>query len=124
MSEAATGQTAREHGQERISLSVFFPCHNEAGNVERVVNQALEVLPQISDDYEIIVVNDGSVDETGTIADRLAAQHEPVRVIHHEHNRGYGGALQSGFRSASKEWVFYTDGDGQFDLRTCRHCWS
>lgn len=101
----------------RLGLSVFFPCHNEEGNVERVVSNALEVLPGISDDYEIIVVDDGSTDATGAIADRLAAEHEAVSVIHHEQNRGYGGALQSGFRAATKEWVFYTDGDGQFNLK-------
>ncbi len=99
-----------------ISLSVFFPCYNEEGNIERVVGQALEVLPQISEDYEIIMVNDGSQDATAAIADRLAAEHSNVHALHHEVNKGYGGALQSGFRAAGKEWVFYTDGDGQFDL--------
>ena len=103
----------REGGQ--ISISVFFPCHNEAGNVERLTGRALEVLAGVSDDYEVIIVNDGSTDGTAEIADRLA-QHEAVRVVHHPVNRGYGGALQSGFRAATKEWVFYTDGDGQFDI--------
>lgn len=99
-----------------ISLTVFFPCHNEQGNIERVVQQAIEVLPTISDDYEIIIVNDGSTDRTAEIADRFAETNPLVRVVHHPANRGYGGALQSGFHSATKEWVFYTDGDGQFDL--------
>ena len=100
----------------RISISVFFPCHNEEGNVERVTRRAVAVLDSISDDYEIIIVNDGSRDQTGAIADRLASENSRVRVIHHPVNRGYGGALQSGFRAATREWVFYTDGDGQFDL--------
>jgi glycosyltransferase involved in cell wall biosynthesis len=100
-----------------ISISVFFPCHNEQDNIERVVQQALDVLPTISDDYEIIIVNDGSADRTAEIADRLAEANPSIRVVHHHVNRGYGGALQSGFRNASKEWVFYTDGDGQFDIR-------
>lgn len=82
----------------------------------RVVAQALEVLGGVSDDFEIIIVNDGSGDRTGEIADQLAKDNPLVRVIHHSVNQGYGGALQSGFRAASKEWVFYTDGDGQFDL--------
>jgi len=99
-----------------ISLSVFFPCHNEQDNIERVVQQTLEVLPTISDDFEIIIVNDGSADRTAEIADRLADANPSIRVVHHPVNRGYGGALQSGFRTASKEWVFYTDGDGQFDI--------
>jgi len=101
---------------KKIDISVFFPCHNEQDNVGRVVEQALEVLPQISDDFEIIIVNDGSGDRTGEIADQLANENPAVRVIHHSVNQGYGGALQSGFRAAGKEWVFYTDGDGQFDL--------
>ena len=101
----------------KLSISVFFPCHNEEGNVERLVRQGLEVLSAVSDDYEVIVVNDGSSDRTREIADRLAAEDEHVRAVHHEANRGYGGALQSGFQAASKEWVFYTDGDGQFDLK-------
>lgn len=100
----------------RLSLSVFFPCHNEQENVGRVVLGALEFLPTVSDDFEIIIVDDGSKDDTPIIADRLAAEHETVRVVHHEVNRGYGGALRSGFLASSKEWVFYTDGDGQFDI--------
>lgn len=104
-------------GKTYISLSVFFPCHNEQDNIKRVVQQALEVLPAISDDYEVIIVNDGSADRTAEIADRLAEANPPIRVVHHPVNRGYGGALQSGFRTASKEWVFYTDGDGQFDIQ-------
>lgn len=101
---------------DRIRLSVFFPCHNEQANVEPLVRKALAVLPTISDDYEVIVVNDGSTDETGAVADRLTAEIPQVRVVHHEKNKGYGGALQSGFHAATKDYVFYTDGDGQFDL--------
>ena len=100
-----------------INISVFFPCHNEEANVARVTGQALEVLEKISSDYEVIIVNDGSTDRTAEIADQLAHDHPHVRVVHHPVNRGYGGALQSGFRGATKEWVFYTDGDGQFDLK-------
>jgi glycosyltransferase involved in cell wall biosynthesis len=98
------------------SLSVFFPCHNEVGNVERVVGQALEVLPQVADRFEIIVVNDGSTDGTRELAEELCARHPEVRAVHHEANRGYGGALKSGFAAAQCEYVFFTDGDGQFDL--------
>lgn len=98
------------------SLTLFFPCHNEQANVQGMVEKALAVARTVSDNYEVIVVDDGSVDDTGVIADRMAASHSHVRVIHHEVNKGYGGALQSGFRAASKAWVFYTDGDGQFDM--------
>jgi len=103
-------------GGKPPSLTVFFPCFNEEDNVARVVEQALQVLEGLHADYEIIVVNDGSSDGTGPAADRLAAAHERVRVIHHPRNLGYGAALQSGFRAATKELVFFSDGDGQFNL--------
>ncbi|RME40840.1 MAG: glycosyltransferase family 2 protein [Planctomycetota bacterium] len=99
-----------------FSLSVFFPCYNEEENVERVVRDALGVLPECCDEFEIIIVDDGSTDRTGELADRLAAAHEPVRAVHNRPNRGYGGALRRGFAEARKNWIFYTDGDGQFDL--------
>ena len=98
------------------SISVFFPCYNEEENIERVVRQSIEVLDSFSSDYEIIIVNDGSADRTAVIADELAQKNPNVRVVHHKTNQGYGAALQSGFRAAAKEWVFYTDGDGQFDI--------
>ena len=113
---AASTDSKGDESKRGVSISVFFPCYNEQGNVTRVVGNALKVLDGLGADYEIIVVNDGSADETGRIADELAAQHERVRVIHHPQNRGYGAALQSGFRAAAKDLVFYTDGDGQFDL--------
>lgn len=98
------------------SLTLFFPCHNEQDNIRAMTQKALEVADLITDDYEVIIVNDGSRDNTAGIADRLAAENEYVRVIHHQTNKGYGGALQSGFRAATKAWIFYTDGDGQFDM--------
>jgi len=99
-----------------LSLSVFFPCYNEAENAERVVAQAKDVLDALVADWEIIIVDDGSADATGEIADRLVGNDPRIRVVHHETNRGYGAALRSGFAAARKEYVFYTDGDGQFDL--------
>jgi len=99
-----------------LRISVFFPCYNEEANVERTTLAALEVCRTLFSDFEVIIVDDGSRDRTGEIADRLAAEHEHVRVVHNRPNRGYGGALQAGFRAARKEWVFYTDGDGQFDF--------
>jgi len=99
-----------------VSITVFFPCHNEQDNVSRVTRQAVTVLEGLGADYEVIVVDDGSTDATGQIADELAAANPCVRVIHHPGNLGYGAALQSGFRAATREWVFYTDGDGQFDI--------
>jgi len=100
-----------------LSLSVFFPCYNEEANVERTTLAALEACRSVSSDFEIIIVDDGSRDRTGEIADRLASEHENVRAVHNRPNRGYGGALQRGFLEATKEWIFYTDGDGQFDFK-------
>ena len=99
-----------------LSLTIFFPCHNEEDNVERVTRQAVEVGRKLADDLEVIIVNDGSKDRTGAVADRLAEELPEVRAVHNNPNRGYGGALQSGFRAATKNWIFYTDGDGQFDI--------
>ncbi|MCL6638064.1 MAG: glycosyltransferase family 2 protein [Firmicutes bacterium] len=100
----------------KYSITIFFPCFNEELNVERVALDALTVARRIADDFEIIIVNDGSRDRTGEIADRLARENPEIRVIHHERNKGYGAALQSGFKNATKELVFYTDGDGQFKI--------
>ncbi len=100
----------------KVSISVFFPCYNEQDNLVRVVQQALSVLENFKADFEIIIVDDGSCDSTGRIADELASQNDRVKVVHHRTNLGYGAALQSGFKSATKELVFYTDGDGQFDI--------
>ncbi len=99
-----------------LSLSITFPCHNEEANVERVTRQALEVGRRLADDLEVIIVDDGSSDRTGEIADRLAEENAEVRVVHNRPNKGYGGALKAGLYAATKNWVFYTDGDGQFDI--------
>lgn len=99
-----------------MSISVFFPCYNEAANVERVTLKAVGVLEQLDTDYEVIVVDDGSSDGTGDIAERIASENPKVKLVRHEVNQGYGSALQSGFKAASKELVFYADGDGQFDI--------
>jgi glycosyltransferase involved in cell wall biosynthesis len=96
-------------------LSVFLPSHNEEGNVERVVAGYLAELPRVAADYEVIVVDDGSRDRTGEIADRLAAADAHVKVVHHPVNRGYGGAVISGIRAATLPYVLLCDGDGQFD---------
>ena len=98
-------------------LSVFLPCYEEEGNVARAVERAIAVLRERDlDRFEIIVVNDGSRDRTGAIADALAGDYDEVRVAHHVQNQGYGGALRTGFAEAKFPWVFFTDGDGQFDL--------
>ena len=97
-------------------LSFFFPALNEEENVAPIVEEALTVLPRFADDLEITVVDDGSTDRTGAIADELALKDSRVRVIHHGTRRGYGGAVRSGLVAATKPWVFFTDGDRQFAL--------
>ena len=100
-----------------VSISVFFPCYNEQANIPGVLEKALAVLGKLKADFEVIIVDDGSSDSTGTIADELAGKNDRVKVVHHRTNLGYGAALQSGFKATTKELVFYTDGDGQFDIK-------
>ena len=114
---AQYGSQAEQNKSNVPSISVFFPCYNEQANVQRTVNQALEVLQNLGAEFEVIIVNDGSEDETGKIADAISGQNPNVKVVHHETNLGYGAALQSGFRAATKKIVFYTDVDGQFDIK-------
>jgi glycosyltransferase involved in cell wall biosynthesis len=98
------------------ALSFFFPAHNEEENIGGLVAEALEVLPTLADEFEIIAVDDGSRDETPRLADELAAAHRQVRVVHHEVNKGYGAALRSGFRAARYDLVCFLDGDRQFHV--------
>jgi glycosyltransferase involved in cell wall biosynthesis len=96
-------------------LSYFFPAHNEADNLRPLVEEALSTLPGLARTFEIVIVNDGSKDTTGAIADELASAHlDIVRAVHHPTNLGYGAALRSGFRAARYELVAFTDGDRQF----------
>ncbi|MBI4215557.1 MAG: glycosyltransferase [Parcubacteria group bacterium] len=100
------------------TLSVFFPAYNEEDNIANTVSQAIEVLKTLKlDDYEVIVVDDGSADNTAAIVQTLAAKNSKVRLIRHPTNRGYGGALKTGFSSAKFDWIAFTDSDGQFDFR-------
>lgn len=96
-------------------LSLFFPCHNEAENLDALVAEALSALPMLAKRYEVILVDDGSTDATPAVAAQLEAAHpDVVRVIQHKVNRGYGGALRSGFGSSRYGWIAFTDGDRQF----------
>ena len=96
-------------------LSIFFPAYNDSGTIASLVITALRTARKLTPDHEVIVVNDGSKDNTAEILDELARTYSEVRVVHHEKNRGYGGALRTGFASATRELVFYTDGDAQYD---------
>jgi len=95
-------------------LSVFFPAYNEEKNIAKVVSDARKVLNKIAVKWEIIIVDDGSKDKTYKIAKMIASKDKRIRVIRHEENRGYGGALKTGFSSANYEWIAFTDADGQF----------
>lgn len=97
------------------SLSVFFPCLNDAWVLPELIWKTYSVLPKISDDYEVIIVNDGSTDNTCEIVKKLQKKYSHLKIINHARNGGYGRALQTGFAAARKDWVFYTDGDGQYD---------
>jgi glycosyltransferase involved in cell wall biosynthesis len=99
------------------SITVFLPAFNDEQSIAALVTNALAILSSLSDDFEVLVVNDGSSDSTRAVLEQLASQFPKVKVIHHERNQGYGAALRSGFRHASKELIFYTDGDGQYDVR-------
>src|SRR5712671_1525683 len=105
-------------------LSVFFPAYNDSGTIASMVIRAVKAASELTSDFEVIVVNDGSSDATAEIADELARKYPNVRVIHHPSNRGYGGALQTGFRSATKELIFYTDGDAQYDPAELAVLWA
>ncbi len=97
------------------SLTALFPAYNDAGTIPSMVIRAMRALPGLTDDYEVVVVNDGSQDYTGEVLAELSGLYPRLRVITHARNRGYGAALRTGFSHATKEWIFYTDGDAQYD---------
>jgi len=99
-----------------MRISAFFPAYNEALNVGELSKKTSAVLKGICDDYEVIVVNDGSRDNTVEVINEVMKNDPKVRLINHEKNKGYGGAVKTGLYSAKFEWVFFTDGDGQFDV--------
>ncbi len=101
----------------QITLSVFFPAYYDELNIDKVTRSAVRILEELKlKDYEIIIIEDGSPDRTGEVADELAGEFPKVRVIHHAKNMGYGATLKDGFVNAKMDYVFYTDGDNQFDL--------
>ncbi len=105
-------------------LSVFFPAYNDSGTIASLVISALQTARRLTPDFEVIVVDDGSADATADICDELARTYPEVKVVHHGRNRGYGGALRSGFETATRELVFYTDGDAQYDPAEMTRLWD
>ncbi len=104
-----------------ITLSVFFPAYYDEKNIGKVVSKAVEVIESLQiKDYEVTIIEDGSPDKTAKVADELAEKFPKVKVIHHEKNKGYGATLYEGFMTARFDYVFYTDGDNQFDLEELR----
>ncbi len=99
-----------------FSLSVFFPAYNEEANIAKSVEKATAAIQKLTQTYEIIVVNDGSKDKTGAIAEDLAKHDKHVKVIHHNPNQGYGAAVWSGIQASQYDYIFFTDADLQFDL--------
>jgi len=96
------------------SLSIFFPAYNEAENIEATIKDALRYAPAVAKKYEIIVVNDGSIDATQSIVKNLIKKHPQVRLINHPINKGYGAAVKTGLKSSRYDWLFFTDSDRQF----------
>jgi glycosyltransferase involved in cell wall biosynthesis len=106
---------ARAPGAERPSITAFFPCYNDAGTIATIVITADQTLRDLTDDYEIIVGNDASTDNSAQLLTELEKLYPRLRVLHHAVNRGYGGNLRSMFAAATKDLIFYTDGDAQYD---------
>src|SRR5580765_301934 len=110
--------------EKPAGLSIFFPAYNDAGTIASMVIRTLKAASELTSDFEIIVVDDGSADSTAEIADELARTYPQVRALHHPTNRDYGAALQTGFRASTKELIFYTDGDAQYDPAELSTLWA
>ena len=105
-------------------LSFFFPAYNDGGTIASLVIRAVQVASRLTPNFEVIVVNDGSKDDTADIVDELARTYANVRVVHHTVNRGYGAALRTGFATSTKELIAYTDGDAQYDPAEIEQLWN
>ena len=99
------------------SLSVFFPVFNEEENIEKLLSESLEIIPQIAKKYEIIFINDGSIDNSRKILEKIRRNNKNIRLINHPKNLGYGESLKTGIKQAKYEWIFWTDADLQFRLQ-------
>lgn len=105
------------------SISIFFPCFNDSKTIGELITTAIDTAKKLTSDYEIIVVDDGSTDSSRTILKQFAKKYRNLKIVFHEKNLGYGGALRTGFRTAKKDLIFYTDGDGQYDVKELPVLW-
>jgi glycosyltransferase involved in cell wall biosynthesis len=112
-----TASMSSPRGHDVTSVSAVFPCYNDARTIGGLIDQVHAALDPLVDEVEVIVVNDGSSDGSGELLDSLRCERPWLRVVHHPRNRGYGQALISGFSAARLDWIFYTDGDAQYDAR-------
>jgi glycosyltransferase involved in cell wall biosynthesis len=101
---------------KKPNISVFFPAYNEEANVGALCLKTASVLKRIANKWEVIAVNDGSKDRTAQVVETLHKKNKNIRVVNHVINQGYGAAVKTGFKSAKNDWIFFTDGDGQFDV--------
>lgn len=101
---------------KKPDISVFFPAYNEEANIEALCLKTANVLKKIANKWEVIAVDDGSRDKTAAVVEKLHKKNKNIRVVRHVINQGYGAAVKTGFKSARYEWIFFTDGDGQFDV--------
>ena len=100
----------------KIDLTIFFPVYNDERTIRTVTEKAIRVCEELAQNFEVIIIDDCSPDQSGKIADQLAREYSCVRVIHHEKNRGYGAAVKSGFKNSRYEWICFTDGDDEYDI--------
>jgi glycosyltransferase involved in cell wall biosynthesis len=101
-------------------ITIFFPVYNDEKTIKKMTEKCIFVLKEIASNYEVIIINDGSPDNSGVVADEMAIKYEHVKVIHHTQNKGYGAAIKSGFTHAKYEWVCFTDGDDEYDIEDLR----
>ena len=109
---------------KNTSLSIFFPCYNDAGTIGSLVISAYEVAKSLTYDFEVIVIDDGSEDNSKDVLDSLLKIYNDLKIVYHETNQGYGSVLKSGFKNSSKDFIFYTDGDGQYDVYELRNLYN
>jgi len=105
---------------EKPEITIFFPVYNDQNTIATMTEKCLAVLKDIASKYEVIIINDGSPDNSGVVADEMATKYDHVRVIHHPQNKGYGAAIKSGLENAQYEWVCFTDGDDEYDIEDLR----